>query len=1215
MKRRKILVVIPALGLLLTGCSFQEGFTTAKHWVGQNIYHPVKDWIDGLIGKKEEPTPEPTPEPEPGPVDPGVASPVEITEVRAPESIVQNATLDPASVPLSVKYSDGTTKTHAATDVKLDTSTVAQDVQGTAYYNDLLKTFTIDVVAAPVVEVFTPEEVIAKCDEAGSGVVVQPLLRVRGEVALGAKKGNNGWEGSFVTEGQKVLNFESVRSEAEYESIEGKIVTIEGYAELYNGSYKIGYLPKTASPTGEKFNPTLVSVKDAPQKTVSAIVSVEGPSKVYVGDELSVDDFIVNVEYSDGTTGQVRPDAIVSGDASETGERTIVVSVGELEGSCKIVVEDKPTTGHAGTEEDPYTGADAVLVANALGADEATTDSFYIEGVVEKFSENFNAEYGNYSFEIDGGFVGWRLKKGPQLAKFSDGDLKVGDTVTIFCKIQNYKGTTPESKDGYIYKINDEKQGEDVPPIDPSVLTERVTFELGENGDAAHADGSSTTTYTETVAGVTLQITDGEKMFQGARDAKGNGCLKFGTSSLGGSFKINVADVSGLEKVVFNVANYKSRTDAKISIDGGEQIEISGKSDAGEYDVVEAVVTSGTVTVAFPGRAMLNSIEFVPSEGPVVGVESVAIDQGNQTLHLGNNEPSQVQLSATVLPEDATSKTVSWLSSETGVATISADGLVQAVAAGTTQITAAAGGVTSEAITVTVIQHVESVTIPSSQGVVVGGEAVTLSKTIAPANVDYTSAVWSVEDVLPEGAIAIDATTGEISASQAGTANVYLTVDGVKSNACAVTATANVIHVESVSLNPEELNLEVGQNSSLVATVSPEGATYPEVSWKSSDEEIAKVDDNGVVTGIAVGEATITAEADGKSATCVVTVEAAAPEKGTAENPYTVDELLTAYGNLGENQWSESRVYVTGEVIAISNSPEYTLKGTNGNLAVYKPTSALGEEDVLPCVGDVAVFEGFVERYVYSTTDKIELTGYAKDTVEAHQVFPTIQSVVSRGTSEISLDANSSQNATVTFEGTATNASEYSFTVLIAEGYELTAVTVNGNALEGENGVYSFIVKGNSVIKVTTHEAGQEVPDPWDYTFTQTTWSEAGNQTLDGHVWTMSGTGGEYFGYDATKGQQFGSGKKPYTALTLSCSDFSGTIASIDVYTSGAASIAGDVQVSVGGTSFGDAQALSATNTKYTFSLEEGATGEVQISWSQTSSKAIYIKQIVVTFK
>ena len=54
MKKRKILVLIPALGLLLSGCTFQEGFATAKHWVGQHMYHPVKDWIDSITGKKKD---------------------------------------------------------------------------------------------------------------------------------------------------------------------------------------------------------------------------------------------------------------------------------------------------------------------------------------------------------------------------------------------------------------------------------------------------------------------------------------------------------------------------------------------------------------------------------------------------------------------------------------------------------------------------------------------------------------------------------------------------------------------------------------------------------------------------------------------------------------------------------------------------------------------------------------------------------------------------------------------------------------------------------------------------------------------------------------------------------------------------------------------------------------------------------------------------------
>ena len=76
MKRRKILVLIPMLGLFLSGCTFQEGFATAKSWIGEHIYHPVKDWIDEITGKKDEPTPEPKPTPEPGP-GPG-PSPVEV---------------------------------------------------------------------------------------------------------------------------------------------------------------------------------------------------------------------------------------------------------------------------------------------------------------------------------------------------------------------------------------------------------------------------------------------------------------------------------------------------------------------------------------------------------------------------------------------------------------------------------------------------------------------------------------------------------------------------------------------------------------------------------------------------------------------------------------------------------------------------------------------------------------------------------------------------------------------------------------------------------------------------------------------------------------------------------------------------------------------------------------------------------------------------------
>ena len=137
--------------------------------------------------------------------------------------------------------------------------------------------------------------------------------------------------------------------------------------------------------------------------------------------------------------------------------------------------------------------------------------------------------------------------------------------------------------------------------------------------------------------------------------------------------------------------------------------------------------------------------------------------------------------------------------------------------------------------------------------------------------------------------------------------------------------------------------------------------------------------------------------------------------------------------------------------------------------------------------------------------------------------------------------------------------------------------------------------------------------DSWDYTFETKAWSAAGDHALDDKTWTMSGTddGTPYFGYDATKGQQFGSGTHPFSDVSLQSSDFSGTIDSVTVYTSGANSINATVQVSVGGTAYGSAQTITNTNTAYTFDLG-GKSGTISIDYINSSSKAIYVKEIVV---
>ncbi len=88
---------------------------------------------------------------------------------------------------------------------------------------------------------------------------------------------------------------------------------------------------------------------------------------------------------------------------------------------------------------------------------------------------------------------------------------------------------------------------------------------------------------------------------------------------------------------------------------------------------------------------------------------------------------------------------------------------------------------------------------------------------------------------------------------------------------CAVTVTP--IGVESVSLDKTSVDLVVGGTFSFSPTVNPSDATSPLLTWKSDNEEIATVD-NGKVTAVKEGTATITVSCQGKEATCTVTVSA-----------------------------------------------------------------------------------------------------------------------------------------------------------------------------------------------------------------------------------------------------------------------------------------------------------------------------------------------------
>lgn len=260
-----------------------------------------------------------------------------------------------------------------------------------------------------------------------------------------------------------------------------------------------------------------------------------------------------------------------------------------------------------------------------------------------------------------------------------------------------------------------------------------------------------------------------------------------------------------------------------------------------------------------------------------VSVTGITLDKTTLEMNIGET----AQLTATVLPENATDKTVTWSSTNDRVASVS-NGLVVAQSAGEAVITAKAGNATA---TCTVVvgsgsggsTTVESASVNPSSVTLQLNEEQVLTLVTVPADVEVT--IWW------ESANQYIANVQMISKMQAKVTGVSvgqttITVHaGDKTATCAVTVsddTGTSVPVESVSLNVHELTMNVNTQYQLVATVLPENATNKEVVWSSSAKSSQLyIDTNGLVSALAECEATITVRCKANAYiydTCKITV-------------------------------------------------------------------------------------------------------------------------------------------------------------------------------------------------------------------------------------------------------------------------------------------------------------------------------------------------------
>ena len=163
------------------------------------------------------------------------------------------------------------------------------------------------------------------------------------------------------------------------------------------------------------------------------------------------------------------------------------------------------------------------------------------------------------------------------------------------------------------------------------------------------------------------------------------------------------------------------------------------------------------------------------------------------------------------------------------------------------------------------IIEVQSVSLSEGSLELTKGGTAVLVATVLPSNATNPTVTWS--STRPE-VVAVDG-YGRLFAKDVG-GSVITATAGNKSATCQVSVKSNVIEVESITLNKNLSSLREGESERLVATVLPSNATNPTVTWSSTNESVAKVDQTGLVTAIATGEnVQIIARAGNRSSVCL----------------------------------------------------------------------------------------------------------------------------------------------------------------------------------------------------------------------------------------------------------------------------------------------------------------------------------------------------------
>lgn len=295
---------------------------------------------------------------------------------------------------------------------------------------------------------------------------------------------------------------------------------------------------------------------------------------------------------------------------------------------------------------------------------------------------------------------------------------------------------------------------------------------------------------------------------------------------------------------------------------------------------IAEVLRDGRVKGLKPGNCTLTiGSKANPTATKVLDVivvkpaRSVKAQLDQETISVGGT----AQITAAVTPDDATLQGVTYESRKPEVATVDENGVVTGVSRGSAAIRVKSeDGYAQTSVTVQVRQPAEEIQLELSKSTLPENKTASVKATVLPKNTNNKKLTWTSSDE----SIATVNQDGRVKGLRPGT----VTITAASAEVPEVTGSIEVQVVrlaKSVAFAQKEYGVILGQTAQLSVTVSPEDTTDKSVTYQSNNPKKVSVDENGVVTALAAGKATITATtADGSRRQATTAVKVIVPVTG-----------------------------------------------------------------------------------------------------------------------------------------------------------------------------------------------------------------------------------------------------------------------------------------------------------------------------------------------